>query len=329
MRFLLTSGGITNASIHDSLVDLLGKPLAECNALCIPTAIYAFPGGAAFAYRLITGSAASPLCGLGWKSLGVLEITALPSIDQKHWLPVVRATDALLVEGVEPLYLSYSISEPDWQTSCPRCRARLRGGERRESRDGPKVGEQFVYGDPLTVAIERWEWSISRCFRTWITRRCLTIPWPARKNGRPNIRAGYAIDDQTAIRVVDGTVELVSEGIGSCSAPAQQLANRVRSNAARLGERTLARTSRRYRQLCRRGANSPVPARRATLLPRARLAAARGASSTPWRGCIGPVDELLRGWRENPRLGRRSRRLPSPAWPRASSSVPSATRIIP
>src|SRR4029450_9263090 len=40
MRFLLTSAGIKNTSIHDALVDLLGKPIAESNALCIPTAMY-------------------------------------------------------------------------------------------------------------------------------------------------------------------------------------------------------------------------------------------------------------------------------------------------
>ena len=38
IRFLLTSAGIKNTSIHDALVDLLGKPIAESNALCIPTA---------------------------------------------------------------------------------------------------------------------------------------------------------------------------------------------------------------------------------------------------------------------------------------------------
>ena len=80
MRFLLTSAGIKNNSIHNALVDLLGKPIAESSALCIPTAIYPFPGGPAMAYRFISGSATSPLCGLGWKSLGVLELTALPSI---------------------------------------------------------------------------------------------------------------------------------------------------------------------------------------------------------------------------------------------------------
>ena len=41
MRFLLTSAGIKNTSIHDALVDLLGKPIAESSALCIPTATHA------------------------------------------------------------------------------------------------------------------------------------------------------------------------------------------------------------------------------------------------------------------------------------------------
>jgi hypothetical protein len=41
MKLLLTSAGVKNTSIHDALVDLLGKPIAESSALCIPTAMYA------------------------------------------------------------------------------------------------------------------------------------------------------------------------------------------------------------------------------------------------------------------------------------------------
>src|SRR5258707_4277840 len=111
MKFLLTSCGISNDSIRNALVDLLGKPIAESSALCIPTAIYAFPGGAAMAWQLIAGRAASPLCELGWKSLGVLELTALPSIDEEHWVPMVQETDALLVGGGDPLYLCYWIHQ--------------------------------------------------------------------------------------------------------------------------------------------------------------------------------------------------------------------------
>src|SRR4051812_7300762 len=101
MKFLLTSAGITNASIKNALVKLLGKPIAESTALCIPTSGYYFREGPSIAYRLITGSA---MGALGWKSVGVLELTALPSIAD-HWMSVVQEADALLVGGGDPMYL--------------------------------------------------------------------------------------------------------------------------------------------------------------------------------------------------------------------------------
>ena len=108
MRFLLTSAGIKNTSIHNALVDLLGKPIAESSALCIPTAIVPLLRRAC---QWPTGSSAEttrlPLCELGWKSLGVLELTALPSIDKENWVAPVQETDALLVIGGDLLYLCY------------------------------------------------------------------------------------------------------------------------------------------------------------------------------------------------------------------------------
>jgi dipeptidase E len=95
----------------------LGKPIAESSALYIPTALHANPNGPAIVAlllrgdtnepRLFFGSTVFPLCAVGWKSLGVLELTALPSIDEERWLPLVQETDVLLVEGGDPLYLCY------------------------------------------------------------------------------------------------------------------------------------------------------------------------------------------------------------------------------
>src|ERR1700722_4846189 len=107
MKLLLTSSGISNPSIHDVLVGLLGKPIAESSALFVPTAIYPFREGPGNALRAISGKAKSPLCDLGWKSGGVLELTALPSIDEEVWTAAVRESDALLVWGGDPVYLSY------------------------------------------------------------------------------------------------------------------------------------------------------------------------------------------------------------------------------
>ena len=139
MKFLLTSAGIKNTSIHNALVDLLGKPIAESSALCIPTASYALPGGAGVAWRFISGREPDcPMCELGWKSLGVLELTALPSIDKELWVPMVQETDVLLVNGGDPLYLCYWMRQSGLADLLPSLRDGLRGTERREHGDDPQ-----------------------------------------------------------------------------------------------------------------------------------------------------------------------------------------------
>src|ERR1700761_3312892 len=105
-KLLLTSSGISNPTIYQALVDLLGKPVGESSALVVPTGIYPFSVGAAMAYKAVCGTAPTLLCPMGWKSLGFLELPALPSIDLSAWLPAVEETDALLVWGGDPLFLS-------------------------------------------------------------------------------------------------------------------------------------------------------------------------------------------------------------------------------
>ncbi len=43
MKLLLTSAGVTTPGIREALVDLLGKPVEEASALCIPTAQWGHP----------------------------------------------------------------------------------------------------------------------------------------------------------------------------------------------------------------------------------------------------------------------------------------------
>jgi dipeptidase E len=109
LRLLLTSAGVKNASVREALVDLLGKPIADSNALCIPTAQYGHPwvGPGVKAWQFISGNSENPMVGLGWKSVGVLELTALPSIDEERLVPLVRETDVLLAAGGDALYLCH------------------------------------------------------------------------------------------------------------------------------------------------------------------------------------------------------------------------------
>src|SRR6478735_7824698 len=107
MKLLLTSAGVSNKSINNELVELLEKPIAEASALFVPTAIYGIRGGGEIVRKVICGALGDPFCDLGWKSLGLLELTALPSIKRELWVPVLQETDALLVGGGDCQYLSY------------------------------------------------------------------------------------------------------------------------------------------------------------------------------------------------------------------------------
>jgi len=94
-------------------VRLLGKPVAECHALCVPTAQWGHPMCGPASVRGFV--AAEPtwrhFSGLGWASLGVLELTALPTIGAQRWVPWVREADALLVDGGDATYLCHWMRE--------------------------------------------------------------------------------------------------------------------------------------------------------------------------------------------------------------------------
>jgi len=216
MKFLLTSGGVTNPSIRHALTDLLGKPIAESTALCIPTAQWGHPMcGPASVRGFVVGQPPHHMSGLGlgWKSVGLLELTALPTIGEERWVPWVREADVLLVDGGDATYLCHwmrqsgladllpSLSETVWvgvsagsMVMTPRIGAYF--VEWRSAPDDrtlgvvdfsifPHLDHEMMPGNTLADA-ERW---------------AADIAGPA-----------YAIDDETALKVVEGVVEVVSEG---------------------------------------------------------------------------------------------------------------------
>jgi dipeptidase E len=216
LRLLLTSAGIKNTSIHEALVDVLGKPIAESNALCIPTAAYGHPmAGPAAAWRFINGrEPRCPMCGLGWKSLGVLELTALPSIDEENWVPMVKETDVLLVDGGDSLYLCHWMRQSGLADLLPSLRETAWVGLSAGSMVmTPCIGEEAVVWKPPTGgdrALGVVDFSIfPRLDHPDLPENTMADAerWAAGLSC-----PAYAIDDQTAIKVTDGTVEVVSEG---------------------------------------------------------------------------------------------------------------------
>jgi len=215
MRFLLTSAGVKNNSIRNALVELLGKPIAESTALCIPTAQYGHPsvGPGAGPWRFISGNSDLPMVELGWKSMGVLELTALPSIDAERWVPKVRETDALLVAGGDALYLCHWMRQSGLADMLPSLDSVWVGLSAGSMVVTPRIGADFVEwqsptGDDRTLGIV--DFSIfPHLDHPKLPENSMADAerWAA-DLGAP----AYAIDDETAIKVADGAVDVVTEG---------------------------------------------------------------------------------------------------------------------
>jgi dipeptidase E len=231
MKFLLTSAGVTNTSIHDSLVDLLGKPIAECDALCIPTASYGHPmAGPGRAWAFISGrEPRTPMCELGWKSLGVLELTALPSIEAERWVQWVREADVLLVNGGDALYLCHWMRQSGLADLLPSLLETVWVGLSAGSMVmTPRIGEDFVQWKPPTAGDETLGVVDFSIFPHVENPDLPTNTLAAAERWAADIAGqAYAIDDQTAIKVVNGTVEVVSEGQWKLFTPSLQTTESV------------------------------------------------------------------------------------------------------
>ena len=223
MKLLLTSSGIANPSIHAALVDLLGKPIDESRALFVPTGMYPFPDVAEKVRDAICGRAKSPLCELGWKSLGLLELTALPSVRRESWAPALSEADALLVWGGDVLYLKHWMQRSGVAELLPSLEKLVYVGVSAGSivmtphNCDAQWNLEFV--PPGSDMGERSEEALG--FVDFALCVHLDNPDPIfEDNSMANISkwaAGvpaptYAIDDQSAIKVTDGAVEVVSEG---------------------------------------------------------------------------------------------------------------------
>lgn len=215
MRLLLTSGGVSTPAIEAALVDLLGKPIAESSALLIPTAEWGHPWCTPqSAWRFVSGHSPAPMADLGWASLGLLELTALPGMRTERWHPWVKEADALLVDGGDAHHLAHWMRESGLADLLPSLDETVWVGVSAGSMVmTPRIGDEFTSwrppeGEPRTLGLVDFS----------IFPHLEHPDMPSNTLERARLWAegiggpSYAMDDRSAIRVVDGEVEVVSAG---------------------------------------------------------------------------------------------------------------------
>ena len=173
---------------------------------------YAGPGENV--WKFVAGRSEQPMIELGWKAVGLIELTALPSIDKERWVPLVRNADVLLVSGGDALYLCHWMRECGLTDLLVELKSTVWVGMSAGSMVmAPRIGEEFVGWRPpagndralglVDFAIFPHLDNVSLPDNTMVAAR----KWAADLDC-----AAYAIDDETALCVVDGDVEVVSEG---------------------------------------------------------------------------------------------------------------------
>lgn len=214
MDYLLTSGGIQNPSIHNALRKMLRKPIEECHAIAITTASYALGRGTDLAVNFIQGKDEASMVDLGWKSVGLLELSAVSVIDPAIWQPAVEQADVILVNGGDPLFLHHWFVESGFDRLLPQLTGVYVGMSAGSMVLTPRIGTDFVgwkkMPEQSDATLGLVDFSIFphldhpqlpdnhiQAAKSWAE----TLTNPA-----------YAIDDATAIRVIGSNVDVISEG---------------------------------------------------------------------------------------------------------------------
>src|SRR3990167_4075886 len=103
MKLLLTSGGITNKTIADALIELVGKPAGEINLAFIPTAANANRD-----HKIYLIDNLYQLRQQNYKMIDIVDISALP---KWNWQPRLEAADVLFFSGGTSPHLIYWIEK--------------------------------------------------------------------------------------------------------------------------------------------------------------------------------------------------------------------------
>ena len=144
----------------------------------------------------------------------MLELSALPSIGRDVWLPMVQETDAILVNGGDPMYLSHWMKESGFADALATQYDGVYVGLSAGSMVlAPQVGEDFVRwrppegGDTTLGLID---------FSIFPHLDHVDMPTNAMADAEQWAATlcgpAYALDDESAIRTVDGALDVISEG---------------------------------------------------------------------------------------------------------------------
>jgi len=213
MKLLLTSNGLSNDSIARALFELVGKPAAETTLVFIPTAMNVARGDKGWFINDLYNIKKQ-----GCKFIDIVDISALP---KDIWLPKIERADVLFFSGGNTFHLMRWLKESGLAELLPELlKTRVYAGISAGSMvTNPSLAltpddkreyykDNFAYSDE--EALHFVDFYIYPHFNA--PGKPLARKEGLTERAKELGQTLYALDDQSALKVVDGNVEIVTEG---------------------------------------------------------------------------------------------------------------------
>ncbi len=211
MKLLLTSSGITNASIAKALADLVGKKLEDTSVVFIPTAANAQVGDKGWLINDLVN-----LKKQNFKQIDIADISGTREL----WKPKLEKADILFFGGGDEYYLMEWINKSGLTLLLPelfktKVYVGVSAGSMVTNKNLGLIFSHILYED----CFDRTEDMVALNVVTFYTLPHLNSHY-FKKLRKENIQEVvnemsekvYALDDNSALKVVDGKVEIISEG---------------------------------------------------------------------------------------------------------------------
>lgn len=212
MKLLLTSGGIKNKSISEALFDMVGKKPKDTSLVFIPTASNVEKGDKSWLIDDLVN-----LKKQGFKSIEIADISA---VEEKIWKPKFDEADIIYFEGGNTYYLMKWINKSGLAKILPeflktKVYVGVSAGSCVVSKDLALEISKLVYEEDLDKT-ENMEglnlvnfYILPHLNSQHFTKVRKDFIGEAVKGISEKI---YALDDNSALKVIDGKVEIISEG---------------------------------------------------------------------------------------------------------------------
>lgn len=227
MKLLLTSQGIHNKSIEAALRSLLDRPSQDCAVVYISTSQNGAVGDKSWFINNLNHA-----YNVGWKSFEIIDLAAMIDLPKSMWWERIEKADVLFVGGGANYYLGYWLEKSGLADALPELlKTKVYIGSSAGSiflanstLGGSKSLQQFAEtgqvnpnilgpeGQRSARTLKLVDFEFKPHYKDSAPQRQFITDDLLQKAANFSGHKLYALDDDSALKIIDDSIQVVSEG---------------------------------------------------------------------------------------------------------------------